>query len=219
MPFNQTGANAAAKFDTYNDVAGNQSNNTTTNTNNSKNVGSIAGGAGGAGGGGNNRVYAAGQAAGGRGGHAFDDTQYAIQATGTRLSEIRIRSGIYIDAIQLVFSLSSGTSTAPWHGGSGGYPSSFVLQPGEYIVKIDGRAAAYIDQLRFTTNTGRQSQVFGGNGGSPFTWTNQSNLPSSGLAYFTGRSGIYVDYLQPHFFYDASTGGVGGAGGNVSLSM
>ena len=116
------------------------------------------------------------------------------------MTEIRVRAAKYIDAIQVVY----GETSAPTHGGKGGQEHTFQLDDDERIVRIEGRGAKYIDQLQFFTNkgdffqhfdfpalfsdigyyTGRNSPVYGGSGGKPFSW-----FPPKGynFKYFSGR--------------------------------
>lgn len=81
------------------------------------------------------------------GGLPFDDYHPTRQV----VTEIRVRATQYIVAIQVVY---EGYGTAPQHGGGGGDTSHFCLDEGEKIVRIDGRAAALIDQLQFFTSKG-----------------------------------------------------------------
>lgn len=93
---------------------------------------------------------------GGSGGAAFDDIGEivtAIAAAG-RVAEVRVWHAGFIDAIQFVYLIGGVRVEAPKHGGEGGKLDSFTLQPGEYITHVQGRAAGFIDHLRFFTNKG-----------------------------------------------------------------
>ena len=126
--------------------------------------------------------------AGGRGGNPFSDPQ---QAAGTRVTEVRIRSGEMIDAIQMVYETISGSSMdAGLHGGSGGRLNYFRLDADEYITGISGRCGDLIDSLRIHTNK-KTSPLFGGSGGNR---DYQILVPGGTEAVgFTGRSGQRLD--------------------------
>ncbi len=100
---------------------------------------------------------------GGRGGSEFMDRDIPL---GARLSEIRVRSGDYIDAIQFVYTLSDGRQLeGPLHGGTGGTYEVFRLGSDEHLLGISGRYGRYIDSIRFHTDR-RTSPAYGGNGGN-----------------------------------------------------
>jgi hypothetical protein len=128
--------------------------------------------------------------AGGSGGDEFTDTQIPA---GSRISEIRIRSGRYIDAIQAVYTLTDGSVfEGPWHGGRGGSVNVFKLDSNEYIVGLSGRCGDYIDSLIIRTNR-RSSPQFGGTGGrQDFRLDVASGNQAIGLI---GRSGKYLDAI------------------------
>ncbi len=128
--------------------------------------------------------------AGGEGGTAFSDRDIPL---GARISEVRVRSGNAIDAIQAVYVLQDGRLLeGPVHGGLGGNSSVFRLDPDEYIVGISGRFGLYIDSISIQTNK-RSSQVFGGPGGSR---NFQISVPQGNQAIgFAGRSGKYLDAI------------------------
>ncbi|THU90298.1 mannose-binding lectin [Dendrothele bispora CBS 962.96] len=137
-----------------------------------------------------------GQHTGGRGGSAFDGTH---SISGATLQEIRVWSGEYVNAIELKYNFRGNTFTTGRYGGQGGILNTFELAAGEFVVKIEGHAGWYIDHLRFTTNTGRQSKRFGGRRGKPFLWSPPQDIGAVGLGWFSGASGDYVDSLTPYF--------------------
>lgn len=66
--------------------------------------------------------------------------------------QVEVRSGSWIDAIQFTY----GTTATPWRGGTGGgLKPAFVLGSNEWITQAWVRSGAYIDEIRFLTNTGR----------------------------------------------------------------
>ena len=46
--------------------------------------------------------------------------------------------------------ITYGTTPGPEHGGGGGSESFFILEPNEYIVEIEGRAADRLDYAPLT---------------------------------------------------------------------
>lgn len=115
-----------------------------------------------------------------------------------------MRAGEYIDGIQFCYTRKGQPFNAPAHGGNGGTDYEFRLSPGEHIVRIEGRAGKYVDQLRFITNkgdssrrllptysnsgyAGNSSRIYGGNGGDPFFWQTEPLYPHSGLLWISGR--------------------------------
>jgi len=134
--------------------------------------------------------YSTTEIAGGRGGDEFSDYQ---PPSGARVAEVRIRAGDTIDAVQMVYNLPNGrTVMGPRHGGSGGRPTTFRLDPDEYIIGLTGRNGDTIDSLRIITNK-RTSTQFGGNGGDR---RYRIEVPNGSQAIgFTGRSGDTVDAI------------------------
>ena len=128
--------------------------------------------------------------AGGRGGSEFSDREIPA---GARITEIRVRSGNYIDSLQMVYVLRDGRSfNGPLHGGSGGRSNVFRLEPDEYLIGISGRYGSYIDSLTFHTNK-RTSATFGGRGGNrDFRIFVPSGNQAIGLA---GRASRYLDAI------------------------
>lgn len=130
---------------------------------------------------------------GGTGGTYFTDDQTAgrYSSDNRRLSEVRVRSGIYIDAIQTVYVNSVGqTFTSPWHGGKGGALSVFKLDPDEYIVRVNGKHGWFIDHLEIVTNKGRM-KGWGGTGGQrSFIYTAPQGAQ---IISFFGYCGDYLD--------------------------
>jgi hypothetical protein len=101
------------------------------------------------------------------------------------VTEVRVKSGALIDSVSFVLS-DGGVNT---YGGRGGTDRpSFVLGEGEYIVSVAGRCGAFVDQLQFTSSTGRKSEVYGGPGGEPFEMDLQGE-PIAGLMVFTSARG------------------------------
>ena len=112
-------------------------------------------------------------------------------APGGVISKITIRSGKYIDSIQLTYQYKH-PAIGKKYGGNGGVSTSFTLRRGEYITELGGRSGKYIDSIYVKTNKGRTKQ-WGGNGGSKkFSFTGTKNLPIQGI---WGRSGSLIDAI------------------------
>jgi hypothetical protein len=128
------------------------------------------------------------KSAGGSGGSEFSDSDVPFRS---RISEIRIRCGAFIDSIQAIYTLQEGTLyEGPVHGGNGGRSFVFRLDQDEYVTGISGRYGSNIDSIVIITNK-RTSQKFGGNGGDRnFTINVPANYQAVG---FIGRSGEYLD--------------------------
>ncbi|WP_306350802.1 jacalin-like lectin [Flavobacterium sp. '19STA2R22 D10 B1'] len=106
---------------------------------------------------------------------------------------IIIRSGSWIDAIQIAYTDANGKEerTAKC-GGNGGTEQILKLAKEECITKVSGRYGSYIDSIIFETNLGKK-YTFGGPGGhTNFTFTVPNKMNFAG---FTGRSGSFVDAL------------------------
>lgn len=128
---------------------------------------------------------------GGPGGNRFSDGVVG----GEWPAEIRIRSGWYIDALQIVYKTKQ-TNTlrnGPRHGGDGGTLKVFKLNNGEYITKIGGTYDKYVTSLWVFTSKGRQMEWGDkSRGKADFFYT----APSGFMIYqFWGRSGKFVDAI------------------------
>jgi hypothetical protein len=112
---------------------------------------------------------------------------------------ISLRSGLYVDQLQILYRNPSTGQLAfgPTHGGGGGGPSSFALNPGEFITQVSGRAGKYVDAITFLTNEGRSFGPFGGGGGAPYRFPDQLQ-PNVEVFGFFGRSGLYLDAIGFH---------------------
>ncbi len=75
-------------------------------------------------------------------------------APGGVISKITIRSGKFIDGIQLTYQYKHRVSSRAY-GGTGGRPKSLSLSRGEYITEFGGRSGKYIDSIYIKTNRGR----------------------------------------------------------------
>lgn len=127
---------------------------------------------------------------GGNGGTPFKDSEDEINMG--FISQIDVRHGKVIDNLRL----SYGNSAASQHGGGGGSADTFVLEPGERIIRVEGSAGDYIDSLQFFTDKGKQSPKYGGGGGTPF----QAEASVGGqLITIEGRAGEFIDQVTLSF--------------------
>jgi hypothetical protein len=126
------------------------------------------------------------------------------------LAGLQVRSDVHVNAIRLnFFSPSDGlTRWTGWAGGGGGFlRPELHFNPGEFLVKIDGRVGEVIDGLRFTTNQGRVYGYYGGSGGIPFEWGARVHGGlSRRVSGITGRSGAELDRLEVTDQYYGSCG-------------
>jgi len=67
-----------------------------------------------------------------------------------------------------------------------------TLPKGQYIVRVDYRSGSLVDQVSFTTNTGRTYGPYGGGGGSPGVY---QVTPGEKLGCMRGRAGSSMDRL------------------------
>jgi len=127
---------------------------------------------------------------GGNGGANFSDTEFQ---SGVRITEVRVYTGNYVDAVQLGYEYQDGRTVAGLRrGGPGGRENVFRLDRDEYITGISGRYGNYIDSLTIQTNK-RTSPVFGGSGGKR---DYRIEVPSGYQAVgFAGRSAKYLDAI------------------------
>jgi hypothetical protein len=124
---------------------------------------------------------------GGYGGAPFVDSV----SSGARVTEVQVRSGAYVDSLQMVLQLPDGQiAYMDKHGGDGGNAATFSLRDGEYINAISGRYGQYVDSIRFHTNL-RVSPTYGGSGGDADYY--YAAPPGWQIVGLYGRSGAYID--------------------------
>ncbi|HPE64089.1 MAG TPA: jacalin-like lectin, partial [Methanothrix sp.] len=128
---------------------------------------------------------------GGNGGTGFED----YVPPDSRICEIRVRSGDWINQVQVVYKTQNGPIIeAPPHGGNGGTLQVFSLQDGEYIEQITGKYGLYIDSMEIVTNM--QTRRFGGSGGDNYYSLGCEGCEIVGLL---GRSANYLDALGARY--------------------
>ena len=124
-----------------------------------------------------------------------------------KVKTVNLRSGAYIDSIQLVYTTNQ---VSDKKGRDGGDPGSFTadvtLPANEVIVGVEVRYGKYIDNLKFITNKGKWAS-FGGDGigirddypSSPYVAKKIVFSAPAGthLVGMQGRSGKYLDAFAP----------------------
>jgi hypothetical protein len=122
---------------------------------------------------------------GGVGGAPFVDPD-----PGERVTEIRIRHGSFVDAVQVFWETTNGVQ----HGANGGSLSVVKLATDEFITGIEGEFGAFVERLAIVTNKATYGP-FGGTVGTgpfqriPFAITVPTGFEVSG---FRGRADAFV---------------------------
>jgi hypothetical protein len=130
--------------------------------------------------------------AGGEGGEEFADKELPA---GARVVGVKIRHGLYIDGIGLLYKTADGKQESlGWHGGDGGDEETFLLEDGEFITGITGKTGEYVESLTIVTNK-RKSKTYGGDGGEG--GEKAFDLQKSGheVTGFFGHSGAFLDQI------------------------
>ena len=103
------------------------------------------------------------------------------------ISKVIVYCAQTITAIRLAY--ANGTTGLTIGSDESGLEREFVLEEGEFITQVTGRASAtHVDALQFITNTGRKSGWLGGFGGIQFTMENNNKRLRSVLGYGSGQS-------------------------------
>merc|ERR1711909_34427 len=96
------------------------------------------------------------------------------------ISSMEFRTGSEVDYVRVQY----GGTWASGHGGSGGSPHIFEINPKAKIVIVQGRSGSRLDQIEFITNEGEVFGPFGGSGGGPFVVSH----PGCYLSYLSGSA-------------------------------
>jgi len=127
--------------------------------------------------------YEMGDQYGGTGGEEFSDNLTEI----ARVKEVRIRSGAYINSIQLIWEVPDGSTVqGERHGGPGGNFHFFLLATDEFITRIDvgaGTGASPVDCLTFYSSRGTKYGPYGNVRGP------QNRISGGPINGFHGRAG------------------------------
>jgi hypothetical protein len=138
-------------------------------------------------------IWGVSPAWGGTGGYHFEnvDVNSYIQKH-TRLIDLKLRAGRYIDRISATYQ----NDDHAWlvdNGGSGGSETNKLqLLEGQFVTKVEGRSGDLVDYLTIAT-TGSHSISGGGEGGGWFSWS----VPDGSFVLgFLGRSGDLLHRIQ-----------------------
>ena len=129
---------------------------------------------------------------GGVGGQPFDDPPPQDHAN---IRELRIWSGVTIEAVQIMHSCEGEIFECPKRGQSTSGFSIVKLEPGEFITEISGRYSGYIDQLEIRTNKNIVKRFGSAKGLHDFHYQAPDNYQIAGL---WGRAGRLIDALGVH---------------------
>ena len=122
---------------------------------------------------------------GGDGGSPWSDDDWCKgqYVTGWRIFAVRLTD-------RLQFRYPGGW--APARGGNVTFETEVLLDPGEYVVRVDYRSGGEVDNLSFHTNKGKTYGPYGGSGGNPGSY---SVTPGEKLGCMQGRSADRTDQL------------------------
>lgn len=123
---------------------------------------------------------------GGAGGHEF-----TACAEGP-VKGFNIRSGAWIDAVQVIYNSPAGhDDSTERFGGQGGGLGSFMLEPGEQITMVRFTYGQHVNSITIGTSHER-SATFGEPNGPSETFEITGDYEFAG---FYGRCGAYVDAI------------------------
>jgi hypothetical protein len=136
-----------------------------------------------------------------------DDFEAEAQGAQTRVLQVEVRGGDFVDAIQFIHLFTSGPQNGtplslPQHGGNGG--DKHILEVGslerkEHIVKISGKYGQsffatdlLVHSVKIETDQGQKLEVGGTGGNADYTY---EAPPGFEIMGFYGRSGEFVDAM------------------------
>ena len=112
---------------------------------------------------------------------------------GSEIAQVRVHSGKYIDAIEMVYrSRSRSTIFGRKYGGPGGSLGTFNLRAGEYLTVLGGKHGKFIDSIYIQTNLGRKAKWGGSGGHKSFRYATVAGTRIRGV---WGRAGKYLDAI------------------------
>lgn len=135
---------------------------------------------------------------GGEGGSELVDSPI-LDSSLTRVSEIRVCAGTYVDSVQITHKLLPGApaglagTSFPRHGGPGGTCRNFTIKPGDFVTRIDGRYGKFVTRLCLHSHDeGALGCTGAGGGQGTFQYLAP---PGMEIAGFGGRAGLFVDAI------------------------
>jgi hypothetical protein len=126
-------------------------------------------------------------------------------AAGALVTQISLRTGSRVDALQFNMRHSNGqVFQSPTVGGGGGGARSIRVPTNARIVGINLRSGANLDNIQFVYSNGQSSPAYGGGGGNAHSvrFTGQN----ARLVGFHGRSGNRIDRLGFTWAYEVRQG-------------
>lgn len=130
---------------------------------------------------------------GGNGGQPFEDS-IDVVAQGS-ISKIVMRHADEIDSIRLYY--GDNYVAGNKYGRDGGKELTWEVPKNEQIVRVEGRVQERVDQLKFITDKGSESPVFGGKGGKPFVYSAEAS--NGFLRTISGHAGRKIDQITLQF--------------------
>lgn len=123
---------------------------------------------------------------GGNGGSKFD------ACAGGKVRGLHIRSGAWIDAVQVIYSNAQGQEDSTNRfGGQGGGLGAFMLEAGERIIRVGFTTGQYVNSISIETDKHRCISFGHENGEAAYF-----DIPeNSEFAGFYGKCGAYVDSI------------------------
>ena len=116
-----------------------------------------------------------------------------------KLSQIKIRDGSHTDQIQFVLSVGNQTIELSRHGGQGGDQNQYNVPDGHRVTKIEVWSGIAVNALRFTTDKGDVSIIFGN------TYSPTSKVvfapPNGHLTGLKGKSSKIINMLSFIYFF------------------
>lgn len=132
----------------------------------------------------------------GNGGKPFSDSEAVVNKG--PISKIVITYGNWIDSIRLYYGGEKETGVGDEHGGrKGDHQKEWIVPEGHKIIRIEGRYARYVDSLKFYTDKGAESPLFGGTGGEKVL--KAVSASGSYLRTISGNADDYLDKITFHF--------------------
>jgi hypothetical protein len=128
---------------------------------------------------------------GGTGGGTFGD----LPQDDFKVIRITVRSGLFVDAIQMTHERPDGTLfNFPHHGGFGGFEKTLDLDVhlGDHITSIAGRSGSSVDHLEIRTSRGLLLKAGSSGGGVDYLY---EAPPGFEIAGFHGRAGDLIDAI------------------------
>jgi hypothetical protein len=132
---------------------------------------------------------------GGVGGSLFNDEP--LLEAGTRVVRVEIRTGEFVDSVEITHLRPDETLLdLPHHGGFGGEEQTLDLNREEHITSLDGQYGnadtSFVNSIRIRTDQGRSLAGGGPGGDGAYTYEAPQGFEIVG---FFGRAGQFVDAI------------------------